>query len=454
MAISDFEKAKSYFLEGVFHSKNENWEQAEVAFKISQEILPGRASTVSNLLGVLVAQKKYNEGWLLVDDALALGGETSNTNTNVGILHHKSKNYDEALIYLNKAIDLDSANFAAFLNKGKVLMEFNEIKEALCCFDRTLILEPGNVDALMFKSFAYLVSGELSSGWALYENRWDWTETVAKRNYEQPYWLGDENLTGKTIFLHWEQGYGDTIQFSRYISKFRDLGCRVVLEVQRPLYSLLKNISGVDQLIAAGEPPPMFDYYCSLMSLPFALRNLTSSIPCPTKGFLLEHRKVSNWQKRLRGKTRLRVGIVWSGNPDHVENHNRSLPLRHFLKALPQDCDVISLQKTMCKEDRVALDEMENVQHFGDDLKDFSDTAALCKLMDVIVSVDTSVAHLAGTLGVPVYVLLAYKPDFRWMLQRTDSPWYPSMTLYRQGSDRNWFPVLDEIKTKLRGHGE
>ena len=449
MLISDFEKAKSYFLEGIFHAENEKWEQAEAAFKASQEILPGRASTVSNLLGVLVAQKKYDEAWLLVNDALALGDENSKTNTNVGILHHKSQNFEDALKFLNKAIDLDSTIFAAFLNKGKVLMEYNQTREALSYFDQTLVLKPGNVDALMFKSFAYLVSGEFSNGWTLYENRWKWIETAKKRNYAQPYWLGEEDLTGKTIFLHWEQGLGDTIQFSRYVREFSELGCRIILEVQQPLQPLMKNLPGVDQIVAAGQSIPIFDYYCSLMSLPLALRKITDTIPPPTMGLFLQGKKVSNWQTRLGPKLGLRVGIVWSGNPNHPGDSNRSLPLRQFLNALPDGCDVVSLQKTILEDDRITIENLDNIRHFGPELTDFSDTAALCKLMDIIVSVDTSVAHLAGTLGIPTYVLLPYKPDFRWMLNRKDSPWYPSMTLYRQGKDRSWFPVLAAIKSKL-----
>lgn len=450
MASSDFEKAKSYFLEGVFHAENENWGQAEVSFKASHDILPGRASTVSNLLGVLVAQKKYDEAWLLVNDALTLGSESSKTNTNVGILHHKSQNFEEALIYLNKAINLDSTNFVAFLNKGKVLMEYNETSEALRYFDKTLELKPGNVDALMFKSFAYLVSGEHSLGWALYENRWKWLETANKRSYRQPYWLGNQDLAGKTIFLHWEQGLGDTIQFSRYASTFSKLGCRVALEVQKTLYPIMNKLTGVDHIVTAGHQPPKFDYHCSMMSLPFALRKITDTVPPPTTGLSVEDRKVSNWRARLGPKIGKRVGIVWSGNPNHPGDRNRSLRLSQFIKAIPDGCDVISLQKTILEDDRATFEKLNRVRHFGDDLTDFSDTAALCKLMDIIVSVDTSVAHLAGTLGIPVCVLLPYKPDFRWMLKRNDSPWYPSMTLYRQGSDRSWLPVLAAINSRLK----
>lgn len=449
MADTDFEIAKSHFLAGVSYLQNENWEQAEASFRLAQKILPGRSSTVSNLLGALVAQEKYDEAWEIVDDALALNEDHSNTNANVGILHYKSRNYDEALSYLNKAIHLDDKNFAAFLNKGKVLMEFNKIDEAIWCFEKSLELKPANVDGLMFKSFACLVSGEFSDGWALYENRWDWIKTTIKREYEQSLWLGDADLTDKTIMLHWEQGLGDTIQFSRYAAEVKKLGCKVVLEVQKPVYTLLKQLDGVDQVVAAGDPLPAFDYYCSLMSLPFALGTTMNKIPPPTGPLHAGDRKISTWQKRLGPKAGLRVGIVWSGNPDHPGDRNRSLSLHQFLTALPDDCDVISLQKVVREEDEVTLQEADNVRHFGAELTDFTDTAALCELVDVVVSVDTSVAHLAGTLERPVFVLLPYKPDFRWMLNRADSPWYPSMTLCRQGDDRSWSPVLASVKLRL-----
>ena len=260
---------------------------------------------------------------------------------------------------------------------------------------------------------------------------------------------GQRRSSGKTILLHCEQGLGDTIQFSRYAAEVSKLGCRTILEVQEPLFELMKGIEGADELIVNGTDLPPFDFYCPLMSLPLAMGTTLETIPSGKPYLKSNDDKLAKWSSRLGQKSKPRVGIVWSGNAKHTNDHNRSIALEKILSAVPEDYELFSLQKEVRDADRNALEQSEELRHFGAELGDFTDTAALCELMDIIVSVDTSVAHLAGALGKPVNLLLPYNSDFRWLLNRHDSPWYPSMKLFIQGPDMLWEAVLEKVNIDL-----
>lgn len=443
----EFASAKALFLEGLAEAQNKRWEVAEIAFRGSLKLLPGRETTISNLLAALIMQEKYQEAWEIAEDAAVLGGQNSVTNTNLGILYHKAREFEKALSFLDRAIDLDAGNAEAHLNRGKVLIDLNRVRMAIGSFDQALEVRPDFAEAEFCKSLALLVSGDFEKGWQLYESRW--FVTNPKLAFSQPLWLGREELAGKTILLHWEQGFGDTIQFSRFAKEVKKLGCNVVLKVQPALVDLLKSLEGVDELITTGSSVPAFDYYCPLMSLPLALAMEPDSLPNVSPYLCAKPEKITKWSRRLGPKSRLRVGIVWSGSTTHAGDYYRSIALHEFLMGMPDQCDLISLQKDVRKTDASALTTTGNIVHFGDELKDFSDTAALCTLVDEVVTVDTSVAHLAGALGCNVNLLVPFKPDFRWLLDRNDSPWYPTMTLSRQDENRCWANALYGIKSKL-----
>lgn len=445
----EFEKAKTYFLEGLGEAKLENWELAEVAFRKSLEIIPERESTISNLLASLIMQEKFLEAWEISGVAIKLGQDNPVTHTNVGILHHKARNLEQALLFFDKAISLNPHNAEAHLNRGKVFLDLNKVSLAKSAFDKALRSKPDLREAKFCQSLALLATGDFENGWPLYENRWHTKELNQKLKFMQPLWLGKENLTGKTILLHWEQGFGDTIQFSRFCREIKKLGGKVVLKVQHPLFELLKSIEGVDILVTDGLSLPAFDYHCPLMSLPLALGTTLKSIPCDIPYLKANDTKIAKWSSRLGRKRKLRIGIVWSGNASHANDHDRSIPLKQFLTAIPHDCELIGLQKEIREEDTRILKSTNNLTFFGDELDDFSDTAALCALVDAVVTVDTSVAHLAGALGIDVNVLIPRKPDFRWLLEGSDSVWYPTMNLHRQEPDGCWAKAFSEIKSTL-----
>ena len=243
------------------------------------------------------------------------------------------------------------------------------------------------------------------------------------RSFSEPRWLGEKTLKEKTILLYTEQGLGDTIQFSRYVPLVAQLGAKVILEVQGPLVNLLKNLEGVGQILAKGDPLPAMDYQCPLLSLPLAFKTELDSIPPLSQKITGDSAKIIQWQTILGVKTKPRVGLVWSGSVTHKNDHHRSITLSQLLPYLPSHMEYVCLQAELRDVDKKLIAQQPGIQYFGDALKDFTDTAALCELMDLVISVDTGVAHLSAALGKKTWVLLPYTPDWRWQLDRGDSPW-------------------------------
>jgi hypothetical protein len=298
------------------------------------------------------------------------------------------------------------------------------------------------------------LQGDFENGLPLYENRWysdKASEFSGKRFFDRPIWLGSESIQGKTILLYGEQGLGDFIQFCRYVKLVVDLGAKVILETPHSLAGLMKGLDGISQLVITGEELPIFDYQCPLLSLPLALKTNLQNIPNRIRYININNHlnKSIEWKARLGLKSKPRAGLVWSGNPHHKNDHNRSLLLRDILPFLPNQFEYISLQNEVREVDKLTLDANPHILSYASHLNDFLDTATLIDNLDLVISVDTSVAHLSGALGRKTLVLLPYVPDWRWLLDRDDSPWYPSMKLYRQTSIGNWNSALDRVKSDL-----
>lgn len=263
-------------------------------------------------------------------------------------------------------------------------------------------------------------------------------------------WTGEQDLKNKTLLIWSEQGQGDIIQFSRYILLAKSRGAKVTLEVPNQLVSLLSSIDIDTQVIKEGaSSSTQFDFQIPLMSLPFAFKTEKETIPSNIPYIHADDEKVHGWQKKLGVKSKPRIGLVWSGSTIHKNDSNRSLPLEALSAIMELQIEFHSLQVEYRDTDWNFLIESSNVIDHQSDLKDFSDTAALIQCLDLIISVDTSVAHLAGALGKPIWVLLPYSPDFRWMLNRNDSPWYPTAKLFRQEKADKWDTVINTIKNEL-----
>ena len=381
------------------------------------------------------------------DKAIAIKPDYAEAYSNRGNVLKELKQLDAAIASYDLAIAIKPDYVEAYTNRGVALQELNQMDAALASYDQTIALKPDFAEAYWNKSLALLVIGDFEKGWELFEWRWQYEAfTSPRRHFRQPLWLGSEPLAGKTILLHSEQGLGDTIQFCRYAKLVAQLGARVILEAPKPLLGLLKGLEGVAELVEASAPLPAFDVHCPLLSLPFAYKTKLDTIPTASAYLRSDPGKVDAWARRLGVKTKPRVGIVWSGSTTHKNDHNRSIPLVELVRHLPETCEYVSLQKEVREPDQATLGKCPQIKHYGAELNDFADTAALCELMDWVVSVDTSVAHLAGALGKPTWVLLPFSPDWRWLLDRSDSVWYPSMTLYRQSAVGDWTSVLAQIR--------
>jgi len=298
-----------------------------------------------------------------------------------------------------------------------------------------------------------LVSGDLRAGWPQCEYRWRIAGSVPTRVLPAPVWRGDAPLEGKTILLHAEQGLGDTLQFLRYVPLVAARGAEICLEVQPSLLPLLAGYPGTASVLARGETLPPVDFHCPLLSLPLAFSTGLDSIPAPVPYLHAPGDRVARWRE-LTGPARgPRVGLVWAGNPGHANDRNRSIPFTLFrpICAPLAGVQFFNLKIEASQADAVALAGTPGIVDHSAMVRDFADTAALVAQMDLVISVDTSVAHLAGALGKPVWLLLPFSPDWRWLLDRDDSPWYPSMRLIRQTRIGEWNAVLNRVRRELEG---
>lgn len=371
----------------------------------------------------------------------------------LGVIAAQVGNHADALSWIDKALAVHEASAAAHSNRGHALNDLRQHAAALTSYDRAIALRPDFAAAHWNQGLCYLQLGDFGKGWPKHEWRWQNEATSAfreKRNFSVPLWLGKESLQGKTILLHAEQGLGDTIQFCRYAPLVRDLGARVVLEVQPPLMGLLSTLDGVSQLMARGDSPPAVDFHCPLLSLPLALKTGLASVPLPEGYLRADPARVAVWRDRLGARTRPRVGLVWSGSAAHKKDRFRSIPFPVLMSFLPEGCQYISLQKELRPADAQALPAWPGLLQVHDLLTDFTETAALCEVLDIVISVDTSVAHLAAALGKPTWLLLPRASEWRWMLDRTDSPWYASMKLYRQPNPGDWVSVMNQVRADLK----
>ena len=402
-----------------------------------------RGNALMGLQDTEAAIRSYEAG-------LALNPRFASGHLNLGNALQAQGDYAGALACYDQAISLRPHDAMAYSNRSAALKHLHRFDEALHSCEQAVALAPGFAFGQWNRSLVRLLLGDLKAGFADYHSRWktDRFQPI-RRQFAQPLWLGESEVRGTTVLLHTEQGLGDTIQFARYAQVLTERGARVVLEVEPALYDLMRTLPGVDTLVRQRDPLPAFDLYCPLMSLPVGCGTTLDTVPSGVPYLRASAAKVAYWQARLGSKRRPRVGLVWSGSSTHQADHLRSVELARLLAALPAAYDYVSLQKEVRPGDAAVL-QTSAVAHFGEELLSMDDTAALCACMDLVIAVDTSVAHLAGALGLPVWVLLPHMPDWRWLLARSDSPWYPSARLYRQQRAGDWSAPLAQVSVDLR----
>lgn len=372
---------------------------------------------------------------------------------NRGAVQQKLGLLAEAVSSLDKAIALEPTDAVAHYNRALALQDCSRWEEAVASYDRALALNPQFSGAQYNRALTLLFLGDFERGWPSFEWRWDNAERLAiggARSFQEPLWLGHDSIAGKRLLLHNEAGLGDTLQFCRYAKLAAAQGATVLLQVQPPLAGLLSNLEGVSQVIPAGGTLPPFDYHCPMMSLPLAFNTTLGTVPASRSYLHNDGAKIAQWRQRLGERTRPRVGLVWSGNRNNPLDSHRTIRLADWMPQLPTRFEFFCLQKDIRPEDRVARDSSSLITSFDDEIPDFTNNAALCECMDIVVSVDTSVAHLSAALGQRTWVLLPAVPDWRWMRDREDTPWYPTMKLYRQKATGDWAEVFARIAVDLQ----
>ena len=368
---------------------------------------------------------------------------------NIGAALLKLRRYEESLPWFDRALALLPGSVPVLMSKATVLARLLRLDEALAVCAQVRAIAPGNADAAFLLSELQLLTGDFEAGWVAREARWKTRATLGYPKLTQPMWLGDGPVEGKTILVFADEGLGDTIQFARYIPMLAARGARVILSVDDPLVSLLSGLSGVSRLLRNSEPLPDFDLHCPLGSLPLAFRTRLETIPPDVYLPRPAEARVEAWENRLGPRGKLRVGLAWSGNPNHSNDHNRSLRLPKLAPLLDLDAAFVSLQKEPRPDERAQFEQM-GIVDLTALLTDLAETAALMSCLDLVITVDTGVAHLAGALGRPTWVLLPYTPDWRWLLGRDDSPWYGSVRLFRQDERRDYVPVIERVREALQ----
>jgi Flp pilus assembly protein TadD len=381
--------------------------------------------------------------------ALHLRPQDATTRYNLGTALLDLHRAEEALTWFEQAARAKEPHLPAIASTGEALLRLGRAQEALQWFREAQRLRPGDLQARLGEGFALLTLGRFREGWQSFEARLEDPRVGPSMPAGAgPPWRGIEEVRGRTMLIYAEQGSGDTIQFARYLPLLRARGARVVLRAQTPLFPLLRPLA--DSVIDKTEQLPEFDFHSPLMSLPLAFGTELASIPAEIPYMFADPRRVARWRRRLGARQGRRVGIAFSGNPDHMLDALRSIPAADFAPVLRcKGIDFHVLQTQIRPADAAALHNLPRVHLHADALHDFADTAALLTLMDLVISVDTSVAHLAGAMGRPVWILLQYNADFRWMQQRDDTPWYPTARLFRQQTMRRWQPVIDAVAAAL-----
>jgi tetratricopeptide (TPR) repeat protein len=450
--------------------------------------LAPRAVNLHQRLGIaLMGAKRFDEAVAAFRRALALDPTDANSYSGLGVVQTEARRFDEAEASCREAIRLDPDLVEAHQNLGNVFFARNHYDEALACYatairlrpdspdlhynvgltfgrigrheesiradDRATALDPKHLDARQHRAITKLLLGNYLEGFREYECRWELNGSMPL-DFDQPAWKG-ESIAGKTILLVAEQGFGDTIQFVRFAPMVKALGATVVFRCFAPLLKLFDKVPGIDTLIPDGEPLPAFDVYAPLMSLPIIFRTSLEDIRGiqPVPYLRAEPELVERWKERLgpRAPRELRVGIFWQGNPTHSDDRSRSAPLSAFVPlANVSGVKLISIQKGHGVEQIAPLTGCLSLLDFRESTR-FEDTAALMSLLDVMITIDSAPVHLAGALGVPTWLAVSTFSEWRWLVGREDTPWYPTVRIFRQSEPHNWGDVFTRMVRALAG---
>ena len=424
-------------------------EEALVSYAQAVALNPDHAEAHNNRGIALRDLNRLEEAVASYDQALAARPDYAEAYNNRGNALRMIERLDDALASYNQALAIKPNHADAHANRGNVLQDLQRLEEAQESYDRALALNPDHGEVYWNKALLLLLTGQYLKGWELYE--WRLKTTKDKPHiFPQPAWRGQASVRGKRILVYCEQGLGDVVQFCRYLPQLGALSAEIIFEAPKPLIPLISTLDCPLTIVAKGEALPAFDAHCPVMSLPHAFETTLETVPADTPYLYSDKDKVQQWQQRLGATDRLRVGLACSGSTSHKYDARRNIRLQDLLPAIELPMEWHSLHKEYRRHDLEFLGQHPEIHQHQDELHDFSDTAALIECMDLVISVDTSVAHVAGAMGKPVWILLPYAPDYRWMLDRHDSPWYPTARLFRQSMIGDWQSVIAKVASALQ----
>ena len=430
---------------GLVLAKQDKHQEAINAYDEALKIREDFIEVLFNKSNSMIELLKEEEAIKILEKILKIDSKHANSLANKGILLNKFSKYTQSIDYFLGAININQELKEAHSGLGESMLYLNRNHEALIAFDKAIEIDPSFSSAYLNKAFSYLVMGEFKKGWLFYEYRWKTKDPAAYLHPQLPQLKTLKGISDKCILVWAEQGLGDTLQFSRYISLLQDRGADIIFEVQPSLFGLFSSQEWCS-VIARGNPFRKPDYQTPLLSLPLLFETDLASIPSCNTVLKTNADRVAKFHKTLSlGKDRLNIGLACSGNSEHKNDRNRTMPLHHIAPLLPL-ANVFLIQKEVRASDLEFLGDHPEIHFMGAELYDFEDTAAVVQNMDLIISVDTSLAHLAGSLGKKLLVLLPWAPEWRWLLNRQDSPWYPSATLLRQPSMGDWGAVIEKVR--------
>jgi tetratricopeptide (TPR) repeat protein len=424
------------------------------AFDVADRLQPNSAPTLQMRAVILFGQGRFEDALAAIARAHALDPKNAEICNNAGVFLRRLSRESEALPWFDRALAIRPDFLEVMDNKAFALCHLRRFDEAFAAYDQMMVIDPDHAGAKYNAGMLHLLTGNFEAGWAGREARHGVPGLGIKQlNFPQAIWRGEESVAGQTILVHTDEGLGDSIQYARYVPLLAARGAKVIMVVGDPLVPLLSELDGVAQCLplSATSLPP-FDMYIPMCSLPFAFRTTLATVPAATVPYLPAPtpERAAVWEARLPPPhDKMRVGLVWSGNPKHKNDHNRSLPLRTLLPLLDCAATFVSLQKDVRPDDKALLGSRREIVDLTDQLTDFRETAALVACLDLVISVDTSMAHLAGAMTKPTWIVLPHAPDFRWMLDRDDSPWYPTARLFRQPKPGDYETVISRMKTEL-----
>lgn len=455
--LSKWPEPTAYYNYAVVLKKMQAYDEAILNYENAIALQPNHAEAYANIGSIYMERREFEKALDQYNKAIFHNPMLAEAYYNRGVALQELRRHEDALADYDRTLALKPDYYLAFLNRSVILYELKLKTEAARNYEQILKINPEHMDARWNLGVLKLSESDWPAGWKLYEERRKLQFDDYNQILQRPYWLGQENLDGKTILLKWEQGFGDTIQFCRYAKLVKQTGATVILSVQDPLRRLIESLDDGITVIGENEVPESYDYHCHLMSLPCAFETTVETVPYPTKYLSIGPAAISAWKARLHDVSGVKIGLIWAGSfrPDVLcvrrNDANRSLTLNHYAPLLEVPGAVFfSLQKGPPAAQLAEARADHAIHDWTDELTDFAETGALIENLDLVITVDTAVAHLAAALGKPVWILVPWVSCWRWLETRTDTPWYASVRLFRQNERGNWDPVIEAVKQELQ----